>query len=123
MSGRGNHHRTAASARETLRDVLVVIVTTGIERPVGFERGRDIRDAVFARELAGRQKRALIETRPVLDRTKDAADLYKELINKPTTTVSKVMAQMQLAALYASSQQPLEAKRIYEQMPPGDGEE
>jgi tetratricopeptide (TPR) repeat protein len=45
---------------------------------------------------------------------KQAIDLYNGLIAKPTTTVSKAMAQMQLAATYRESGQPLEAKRIYE---------
>jgi DNA-binding SARP family transcriptional activator len=49
-------------------------------------------------------------------RTKEAVDLYKQLMDKPTNTVSKVMAQMQLASAYEVSQQPLEAKRIYEQI-------
>ena len=43
-------------------------------------------------------------------------DLYKGLINKPTNTVSKVTAQMQLAGLYESSQQSMEAKQVYEQI-------
>jgi tetratricopeptide (TPR) repeat protein len=50
------------------------------------------------------------------NRAKEAIDLYKELINKPTTTVSKVTAQLQLAELYESSQKSMEAKQIYEQI-------
>jgi thioredoxin-like negative regulator of GroEL len=42
--------------------------------------------------------------------------LYQELINKPTASVSKVAAQLQLAELYQNSNQPVEAKRIYEQI-------
>ena len=38
---------------------------------------------------------------------------YQELINRPTTTVSKVTAQLQLADLYHTSNQPLDAKRLY----------
>jgi tetratricopeptide (TPR) repeat protein len=45
---------------------------------------------------------------------RQAMDLYNALIAKPTTTVSKAMAQMQLAATYEEAGQPLEAKRIYE---------
>ncbi len=37
-------------------------------------------------------------------------------MSKPTTSVSKVTAQLQLAELYQDSNQPLEAKRIYEQI-------
>ena len=47
---------------------------------------------------------------------KDAVALYQELINKPTTSVSKVTAQLQLAELYQTSNQPLDAKRLYEQI-------
>ena len=37
-------------------------------------------------------------------------------ISKPTTAVSKVTAQLQLAELYQTSNQPLDAKRLYEQV-------
>jgi hypothetical protein len=42
--------------------------------------------------------------------------LYQELINQPTLSVSKVTAQLQLAELYQTSNQPLDAKRLYEQV-------
>ena len=42
--------------------------------------------------------------------------LYQELINKPTISVSKVTAQLQLAELYQTNNQPLDAKRLYEQI-------
>lgn len=47
-------------------------------------------------------------------RNKQAVDLYKQLAAKPTSTVGKVTAQMELAATYLADNQPLEAKRIYE---------
>jgi TolA-binding protein len=50
------------------------------------------------------------------NRSKEAIPIYQELINKPTTTVSKVTAQLQLADLYQNSNQPLDAKRLYEQV-------
>ncbi|MBZ5719790.1 MAG: tetratricopeptide repeat protein [Acidobacteriia bacterium] len=50
------------------------------------------------------------------NRNREAVDLYKKLIDKPATTVSKVSAQLELAATYQADQQPLEAKRIYEQV-------
>jgi tetratricopeptide (TPR) repeat protein len=50
------------------------------------------------------------------NRNKEAIDLYKKLIDKPTSTVGKVAAQLELAATYQADQQPLEAKRIYEQV-------
>jgi TolA-binding protein len=50
------------------------------------------------------------------NRTKDALDLYKQLAGKPTMTVSKVAADLKLASLYETMQQPAEARRIYEQV-------
>jgi tetratricopeptide (TPR) repeat protein len=50
------------------------------------------------------------------NRDHEAIELYKKLIDKPATTVSKVSAQFELAATYQADQQPLEAKRIYEQV-------
>ena len=68
------------------------------------------------REIASIAKDALASLYGQMNRTKDAAALYQELINKPTASVSKVTAQMQLADLYQNANQPLEAKRIYEQV-------
>ena len=72
--------------------------------------------SVRNRDLASVAKLALASLYGQTNRTKDAVALYQELINKPTTSVSKVTAQMQLADLYQNSNQPLDAKRIYEQV-------
>jgi len=68
------------------------------------------------REVASVAKDALASLYGQTNRTKEAATIYQELINKPTTAVSKVTAQLQLAELYQSSNQPLDAKRLYEQV-------
>jgi TolA-binding protein len=68
------------------------------------------------REVASLAKDALASLYGQTNRTKDAIALYQELINKPTTSVSKVTAQLQLAELYQAANQPLDAKRIYEQI-------
>jgi len=68
------------------------------------------------RELASVAKAALAAVYGQTNRPKEAAALYQELINKPSTSVSKVSAQLQLAELYQNSNQPLDAKRIYEQV-------
>lgn len=68
------------------------------------------------REVASLAKDALASLYGQTHRTKDAVALYQELINKPTTSVSKVTAQLQLAQLYQDSNQPLDAKRMYEQV-------
>lgn len=79
---------------------------------------RDFKDVAAKgnREVAGVAKDALASLYGETNRTKDAAALYQDLINKPTTSVSKVTAQLQLAELYQNSNQPLDAKRIYEQV-------
>ena len=68
------------------------------------------------REVASIAKSALASLYGQTNRVKDGVALYQELINKPTSSVSKVSAQLQLAELYQSSNQPLDAKRIYEQV-------
>jgi predicted negative regulator of RcsB-dependent stress response len=49
-------------------------------------------------------------------KTQQAMDLFKGLIEKPTTSVGKTTAQFELANLYEANHQPLEARKIYEQM-------
>src|SRR5207248_843338 len=72
----------------------------------------DSRNADFA-ALA---KFALASVYRNTNRNKDAIELYKRLAEKPTRTVGKVAAQLELAETYQASQQPLEAKHIYEQI-------
>ena len=72
--------------------------------------------SVGNRDLAAVAKNALAALYAQISRPKDAIALYQELINKPTASVSKVSAQLQLADLYQNSNQPLDAKRIYEQI-------
>jgi predicted negative regulator of RcsB-dependent stress response len=68
------------------------------------------------RELSSVAKLALASLYGNTGRVKDAIALYNELSNKPTSSVSKVTAQVQLAELYQSSNQPLDAKRVFEQI-------
>ena len=79
---------------------------------------RDLRQIASMRDddLASLGKLALASVYRNTNRTREAIDLYNQLINKPTRTVGKVMAQLQLAATYQEGQQPAEAKRIYEQI-------
>jgi len=67
-------------------------------------------------DLAALAKLALASVYRDTSRTKDAIDLYNQLIAKPTRSVGKTTAQMELAEMYASTQQPAEAKRVYEQV-------
>jgi TolA-binding protein len=68
------------------------------------------------KDLSAIAKFALASLYGQTKRTKEAIALYQDLISKPTATVSKVTAQLQLAELYQDSNQPTEAKRIYEQV-------
>jgi TolA-binding protein len=79
---------------------------------------RDFKEVASSgnREVSSLAKDALASLYRDTKRTKEATALYQELINKPTTTVSKVTAQLQLADLYQNSNQPLDAKRLYEQV-------
>jgi TolA-binding protein len=72
--------------------------------------------SVHNSDLAALGKFALASVYRKTNRDKDSIELYKALINKPTGTVSKATAQMELADLYQDKQQPQEAKRIYEQI-------
>jgi len=68
------------------------------------------------KELASVAKLALATLYGNTGRTKQAVALYQELINKPTSSVSKATSQLQLAELYQTSNQPLDAKRLYEEI-------
>jgi len=67
-------------------------------------------------DLAGLAKFALASVYRNTNRNREAVDLYKKLVDKPTATVSKVAAQMELAATYQTDNQPDEAKRVYQQV-------
>lgn len=79
---------------------------------------RNFKEVVSAgnKDVSAVAKSALASLYGQTNRTKEAAALYQELINKPTASVSKVTAQLLLAELYQTSSQPLDAKRIYEQV-------
>jgi TolA-binding protein len=105
------HTRTADMARYFLG------VTSG---SMGDNSGAEINFKAVAstgnKELASVAKMALAALEGNTNRTKDAVALYQELINHPTASVSKVTAELQLAELYQTSNQPLDAKRLYEQI-------
>ena len=67
------------------------------------------------RDLAPLAKMALASLYRSQKREADAVKLYKELIDQPTRTVPKSMAQLELAAMYEASQ-PAEAMRLYQQI-------
>jgi len=79
---------------------------------------RDLKEAASSHneDLAALAKMALATVYRNTNRTKDAINLYNSLIAKPTRSVGKASAQMGLAETYKASQQPADAKRVYEQM-------
>ena len=105
------HTRTADMAK-----YLVGVTSKSLSDNATAER--DFKDVASSgnKEVSALAKDALASLYRDTNRPKDATALYQELINKPTTTVSKVTAQLQLADLYQNSNQPLDAKRIYEQV-------
>ena len=68
------------------------------------------------KDLAALSKFALASVYRAESKDAQAIDLYKQLIDKPTMTVSKATAQLELAQFYQNRQKPDEAKRIYEQI-------
>jgi tetratricopeptide (TPR) repeat protein len=79
---------------------------------------RDLQGVISSsnNDLGALAKMALASVYRNTARNPQAIDLYKQLMAKPTNTVGKVTAQMELAATYQASNQPLEAKHVYEQI-------
>ena len=67
------------------------------------------------RDLAPLAKMALASLYRSQKQEAEAIKLYKELIDQPTLTVPKSMAQLELASMYEIAQ-PAEAMRIYQQI-------
>ena len=68
------------------------------------------------KDLAALGKLALASVFRAENKDAQAIDYYKQLIDKPTTSVNKVAAQLELANFYEGRQKPDEAKRIYDQI-------
>jgi len=67
-------------------------------------------------DLSALGKMALAALYRDTNRNKDAIDLYKQLIAKPTRTVAKSAAEMELAETYRAAGLTAEAKKQYEQI-------
>ncbi|MGH9513258.1 MAG: tetratricopeptide repeat protein [Terriglobales bacterium] len=78
----------------------------------GFKEVASLHD----KDAASLAKFALASLYRDTNRTKDAIDVYKGLIEKPTDAVGKATAQMALADTYQAAGQSPEAKRILEQV-------
>ncbi len=68
------------------------------------------------KDLAALSKFALASVFRAENKDSQAVDLYKQLIDKPSTTVNKITAQLELAQFYENRQKPDEAKHIYDQI-------
>jgi tetratricopeptide (TPR) repeat protein len=79
---------------------------------------RDLKEVASSRndDLSALAKLALASVYRNTNRSKDAIGIYNQLIAKPTRSVGKATAQMELAAAYQASGQLVEAKRVYEQI-------
>ena len=69
-----------------------------------------------SKDLSALAKMALAVLYRNTNRDAQALELYKQLSDKPSSTVSKQAAQVELASLYASKGQTQEARSIYEQL-------
>jgi len=67
-------------------------------------------------DLSALAKLALASVYRNTNRTKDAVDLYKQLMNKPSRTVGKSAAEIELAETYQAAAMTADAKKLYEQI-------
>jgi predicted negative regulator of RcsB-dependent stress response len=72
------------------------------------------------KEIASLAKLALASIYQDAGKMQQAIGLYKSRIDKPTTSVGKTTARFELANLYETDHQPLEARKLYEQMQKDD---
>jgi len=79
---------------------------------------RDLKDVASSShdDMSGLAKFALASLYRKSNRDKEAIDLYKQLIDKPSESLGKATVQLELADLYQEKQQTQEARRIYEQI-------
>lgn len=105
------HTRTADMAH-----YFLAVTEKNLGNNAGAER--DFKQVISKgnKEVSSLAKDALAALYADTNRPKDAVTLYQDLINKPTTSVNKVTAQLQLAELYQDSNQALDAKKLYEQI-------
>ena len=68
------------------------------------------------RDLSSLAKLALAGVYRNTNRTNDAVEIYKQLMDKPSQSVSKSQAQIELAATYQAKGMTADAKKLYEQI-------
>ena len=79
---------------------------------------RELKAAVDSHnsDLSALAKLALAAVYRNTNRTKDAVDLYRQLIDKPSQTVGKLATEIQLAETYQAAGMNSDAKKQYEQI-------
>ncbi len=68
------------------------------------------------KNMAGLAKLALANLYQDTNQLPKAIDAYKQLIDRPVDSVGKWTAQFQLAELYENNNQPLDARKLYEDL-------
>jgi tetratricopeptide (TPR) repeat protein len=105
------HTRTADMAR-----YFVGLTSSQMGDNVAAERNLQEVANSSNKDLAALGKFALASIFRAENKDAQAVDLYKQLIDKPNTTVNKITVQLELAQFYEGRQKPDEAKRIYDQV-------
>jgi TolA-binding protein len=105
------HTRTADMAR-----YFVGLTASQIGDNAAAERNLQEIANSSNKDMAALARLALASVFRAENKDPQAVDLYKQLIDKPTTTVNKIAVQLELASFYEERQKPDEAKRIYDQI-------
>ncbi len=105
------HTRTADMAR-----YFVGLASAQLNDNAAAERSLQEAAGSSNADLAALGKFALASVYRAENKDTQAADLYKQLIDKPTIVVSKATAQLELAGFYETQKKPDEAKSIYDQV-------
>ena len=105
------HTKTADMAR-----YFVGLTSAQLNDNAAAERNLQATASSSNKELAALGKFALASLYRTEKKDPQAIDLYKQLADKPASTVSKVTAQLELAGVYEAQQKRDEAKKIYDQV-------
>jgi predicted negative regulator of RcsB-dependent stress response len=121
----------ATAARKQLQDIVsqyphtrsadmahYFIGLTSVDLGDNAAAERELKEVGSSRndELAALANFALASVYRRENRNKDAIELYMKIVDKPTRTVGKATAQLELATTYQADNQPLEAKRVYQEV-------
>lgn len=102
----------------TAETARYLLGTTAAEMGDNAAAERDLKEVTSAHnnDLAALARFALASVYRSTGRSKQAIDLYNRLIAKPTDSVGKAEAQIELANTYQEENQSTEARRIYQQI-------